>query len=113
MKLFSNSVIGGTIAWRIPFRLEPGRAAVTRSGPPPDVAEPIEFDEEGRRFVFRYRAASPPAYTVDRDRLFDYMRSKRLPTEADRSFRRDVRNQANFFEDVRDLQTHGDVETSQ
>lgn len=110
MRLFGDSIFSGTIAWRT-FRLKPRLAAVHRPALPAAVAEPVEFDEEGRRYVFRFRTAAPPAYTVDRNRLFEYMRSKRLPTSADRACRRDVRNAVNFFEDVRDLQTHGDIES--
>lgn len=110
MRLFGDSILGGTIAWRT-FRLKPRLAAVPTPNLPPANAEPVEFDEQGRRYVFRFRAAALPEYTVDRDRIFEYVRSKRLPSAADRALRRDVRNSVNFFEDVRDLQTHGDIES--
>ena len=74
------------------------------------VDEAPQFDEDGRRYVFRYPPFAPQSYVIDRDRLFRYLRTHRLPGARIRSIIRDQRNAANFFEDVRDIQTHADVE---
>jgi hypothetical protein len=71
--------------------------------------EAPEFDDEGRRYVFRYASAPRQRYHVDRDRIFDYLATHELPGIRARSIRRDTRNAANFFEDVRELQTHPDI----
>jgi len=118
MKLFGDvKMLGGSAAWTHPFKLRPKVFEKTPELVAPNgtalaaLPEPLEYDEDGRRYVFRYRTAVPQAYTIERDRIFSYMKRRRLPSEADRSYRRDVKNGANFFEDVRDLQTHGDVDT--
>ena len=109
-------MLGGSAAWTHPLRLklkifEPAPQPISASVlPQPAAVEPVEYDEDGRLYVFRYRTAAPTAYTIERDRLFAYVKRRRLPTEADRAFRRDVKNSANFFEDVRDLQTHSDID---
>ncbi len=72
--------------------------------------EEPEFDEDGRRYVFRFARQSPPHYSIDRDRLFLYCKTHQLPSMRQRSRLRDERNAADFFEDVRDIQTHADVE---
>lgn len=110
-------MLGGSAAWTHPLRLRlkifdhAPQPISPPSLPQPAAAEPVEYDEDGRLYVFRYRTAAPAAYTIERDRLFAYVKRRRLPTEADRSFRRDVKNSANFFEDVRELQTHSDIDT--
>jgi hypothetical protein len=73
-------------------------------------SETPQFDEEGRRYVFRFAPFTPHQYVVDRDRLFRYLRTHRLPGASARSIIRDQRNAANFYEDVREIQTHPDVE---
>lgn len=52
----------------------------------------------------------PQAYTIDRDRIFDYLRTHRLPGERARQLRRDLRNRVDFISDVRELQTFSEVE---
>jgi len=69
-----------------------------------------EFDEDGRRYVFRYKTAAPPRYCIDRERLFRYMRRHALPGPVERRILRDRRNAAGFYEDIREIQTHADVE---
>jgi hypothetical protein len=109
MKLFGDArVLRGSIAWTNPLRLSV--TVVEPPDAPPATAEPAEFDEDGRRYVFRYAAAAPKPCSIDRDRIFEYVKRRRLPSEAERSYRRDVRNAGDFFEDVRDIQTHYDVE---
>ena len=68
-----------------------------------------EFDEDGRRYVFRFSPAQPQQYTINRDRLFSYARAHELPGTRSRTLRRDLRNAASFYEDVREIQTHPDV----
>ena len=68
-----------------------------------------EFDEDGRRYVFRFAPAQPQQYTMNRDRLFAYARTHELPGARARAIRRDLRNSASFYEDVREIQTHPDV----
>ncbi len=76
------------------------------------VAQPEapQYDEEGRKYVFRYPAPAQRIYTIDRDRIFDYLATHDLPGTRARRIRRDLRNAANFYEDVREIQTHYDVE---
>jgi hypothetical protein len=60
---------------------------------------------------------------MDRNRLFEYLRRRRptvdghaiplLPDMRTRAFRRDLKNRADFFTDVRELQTHPEVELCQ
>ncbi|MBV8489469.1 MAG: hypothetical protein JO199_02990 [Candidatus Eremiobacteraeota bacterium] len=81
---------------------------------------PPEFDEEGRLYAFRFPKRKPEPVVIDRDRLFDYKRRRRhtadgrsvpvLPDVGVRRFLRDLRNRADFFTGVRDLQTHAEVE---
>jgi hypothetical protein len=80
---------------------------VETTGQPP--AETPEYDEDGRRFVFRYRPVAPAKYHIDRERLFSYLATHRVPGVRQRSIRRDRRNAVNFYEDVRELQTHAEV----
>ncbi len=86
--------IRGSIAWTNPLRLKIS------------IFPKRETEEE-------VAAPSTPAgtqsYVIDRDRIFEYVRKHRLPTEADRQFRRDVRNRVDFVSDVRDLQTPSEV----
>lgn len=69
-----------------------------------------QYDEDGRQYVFRYPAAIPQTYTIDRDRIFDYLATHDVPGARARRIRRDLRNTANFYEDIREIQTHADVE---
>ena len=108
MKLFNEvHVLRGSVAWTRPFRLRlqtPSEAAA----PAPTARE--EFDEEGRLFVFRFARSTPQRYSIERDRIFDYLKRRRLPDAGQRRIRRDVRNRADFFSDVRDIQSHPDIE---
>lgn len=54
-----------------------------------------EFVEDGRLYVFRYAAAIPQHY---RDRIFDYIKRRRLPDQGQRQIRRDVRNRAELWD---------------
>jgi hypothetical protein len=75
----------------------------------PAQPEAPEFDEDGRKYVFRYPKSSPRSYTIDRERIFEYLASHDVPGARARRMRRDLRNAANFYEDVREIQTHADV----
>jgi hypothetical protein len=92
-------------------RIAPAAEPVTRAVTPP-AAQPQEYDEAGRLVVFRYETAAPQARSIDFDRVFEYLRSHRLPGEGPRRIRRDQRNRADFFADVRELQTSGEPSTS-
>ncbi|HET9095624.1 MAG TPA: hypothetical protein VFN37_03095 [Candidatus Baltobacteraceae bacterium] len=97
MKLFGEvNVLRGSVAWTRPFRLH-----VARENPPQPAPVPAalpEFDEDGRLYVFRYPAAAPQHYEIKRDRIFEYMRRRRLPDEGQRQIRRDECNRADFWE---------------
>jgi hypothetical protein len=115
MRLFGDAkVLQGSIDWTNPLRLKiavlPQPAEVAEEVPAAAPPVPAEFDEDGRTWVFRFAKTTPQQYAIDRDRLFDYMKKHRLPKEGHRKIRRDVRNAANFFTDVRELQTHFDAE---
>jgi len=69
-----------------------------------------QYDEDGRKYVFRYPASTPRSYTIDRDRIFDYLATHDVPGARARRIRRDLRNTANFYEDIREIQTHAEVE---
>ena len=69
----------------------------------------LEFDEDGRQYVFRFTANPQRHYHIDRDRIFDYVKSHEMPGARARQIRRDLTNAANFYEDVREIQTHPDV----
>jgi hypothetical protein len=112
MKLFGNAkVVRGSIAWTNPLRLSitlvhrPSALAETAASGEPAA----EYDEEGRRYVFRFARTAPQKCTIERDRIFDYLKRHRLPDESDRQLRRDLRNQADLFADIRELQTHPDI----
>ncbi len=75
----------------------------------PTQPEAPEFDEDGRKYVFRYPKSSPQTYTIDRERLFEYLATHDVPGARARRIRRDVRNAANFYEDIREIQTHSEV----
>jgi len=114
MRLFGDAkVLHGSITWTKPLRLKitvlPQPARKSEEALAPTTLHK-EFDEDGRQWVFRFARTTPQRYAVDRDRIFDYMRKHRLPSEGVRQIRRDLRNAANFFTDVRDIQTHNDVE---
>lgn len=72
--------------------------------------EAPQYDEDGRKYVFRFAAPAPQTYTIDRERIFDYLATHDVPGARARRIRRDQRNAANFYEDVREIQTHSDVE---
>lgn len=97
MRIFDEvNVLRGSVAWTRPLRLR-----LARENPPEPAAAPAalpEFDEDGRLYVFRYASASPRHYQIERDRIFDYMKRRRLPDEGQRQIRRDVRNQAELWE---------------
>jgi len=118
MSLFANvQAIRGTILFRTPA------AATPALQPTPPLAltpEPIEYDEDGRRYAFRFPPRQPQPVVIDRDRLFEYARRRRhsadgqrplplLPDAGVRRFLRDLRNSADFYTSVRELQTHPDV----
>lgn len=117
MRLFGEArVTRGSIAWTNPLRLRinvlPKPAAEEASAPPPQavpIPVPAEYDEDGRLYVFRFARTVPQQCAVDRDRLFHYIKSHKLPDEADRALRRDLRNQVELYADLRDLQTHPDI----
>lgn len=119
MSLFASvQAIRGTISLRTPAAATPA----PQSTPPPLALapEPIEYDEEGRRYAFRFPRRQPQPVVIDRDRLFEYVRRRRpaadgrqplplLPDANVRRYVRDVRNRADFYTSVRELQTHPDV----
>lgn len=94
--------------------------ASTSSAMPPEAGTP-EYDEDGRLYVWRFPRTAPERRTVDRDRIFEFVKKRRrtieefphwqplLPTEDTRRYVRDLRNSAHFYEDVRDLQTHTEI----
>jgi len=73
-------------------------------------SEAPQYDEDGRKYVFVYPKSTPQTYTIDRERIFDYLATHDLPGARARRIRRDLENAANFYEDVREIQTHADVE---
>jgi hypothetical protein len=75
----------------------------------PAQPETPEFDEDGRKYVFRYPKSSGQSYTIDRERIFEYLATHEVPGARARRIRRDLANAANFYEDVREIQTHPDV----
>lgn len=108
MKLFGDvHVLRGTVAWTRPFKI----TLTQPTAPPEPIAAPAapEYDEDGRIYVFRYAWTKPQHYSIDRDRIFNYMSRRRLPDAGQRQLRRDVRNRADFFADVRELQCHPEV----
>ena len=107
MRIFSEvNVLRGSVTWTRPFRLRLAHQEPPEPAPAP--AALAEFDEDGRLYVFRYANALPQSYQIERDRIFEYMRRRRLPDEGQRQIRRDVRNRADFFADVREIQTPSD-----
>jgi hypothetical protein len=105
----------------------PLRVTIIDETPPPAK----QYDEQGREVVFRFTASQAPTYVVDRDRIFDFIKRRRkavsrrwtnaglrfietsqplLPDASVRKYLRSQRNAADFFADVRDLQTHSEVE---
>jgi hypothetical protein len=87
---------------------KPATEEVARVVPPAPV--PAEYDEDGRLYVFRFARSAPTQCAIDRDRIFQYIKKHKLPDEADRALRRDLRNQIELYADLRELQTHRDVE---
>jgi hypothetical protein len=105
MKLFGDvTVLRGSVSWTKPLLLRVMPAAARSEEPVSTPAAPAEYDEDGRLYVFRFARTAPQRYAIERDRLFEYMKQRRLPTEGQRRIRRDARNCADFFSDVRDLQ---------
>lgn len=97
MKLFGEvNVLRGSVAWPRPLRRLVAHETAPAQPPPAPAALP-EFDEDGRLYVFRYARSAPEHYCIERDRIFDYMKRRRLPDEGQRQIRRDVRNQADFW----------------
>jgi hypothetical protein len=112
MRLFGDAkVLRGSVTWTNPLRL---RVTVLPQPVPaqeaPSAVQPVEYDEDGREWVFRYSRTAPQRYAVDRDRIFQYLKRHRLPSEGARQIRRDLRNTVDFYTGVRDIQTHSDVE---
>ncbi len=91
------------------FSLKPRNAPCTDEESPAQPESP-QYDEDGRKYVFRYPPSVPRKYTMDRERLFDYLATHDVPGARARRIRRDQRNAANFYEDIREIQTHVDVE---
>jgi hypothetical protein len=117
MRLFGEArVTRGSIAWTNPLRLritvfpKPVTGEVPSAIQVPAPPAPAEYDEDGRLFVFRYARTTPKQCAIDRDRIFHYLKKHRLPDEADRALRRDLRNRVELYGDLRDLETHPDVE---
>lgn len=112
MRLFVDSkTLRGSIAWTSPLRLK--IAVFPQPEPPaaeaPAAVSPAEYDEDGRLWVFRFPRTAPQRYAIDRERIFEYRKKHKLPGEGVRQIRRDLRNTADFFTGVRDIQTHADV----
>lgn len=114
MRLFHTGLIVGSITRMTIATAKPVQPSVLPSPVP-------EYDEAGRLYVSRYKPVMPERPIVNRDRIFEFAKKRRrtvddpprwqpvLPTEDTRRFVRDVRNRANFYEDVRDLQTHSEI----
>ena len=108
MRLFGSAkTVRGSIAWTNPFRI---RVVLPENSPPLAPPPANEYDEDGRQFVFRFARTAPRRHTIERDRIFEYLKQHKLPDEIDRQIRRDIRNSADLYSDLRDLQTHPDVE---
>jgi hypothetical protein len=82
---------------------------------------PKRYDEQGRELVFSFPPPQPRAYIVNRDRIFDFVKRRRnvvvgrpQPLLPDANVRRYLRARKNaaadFYGDVRDIQTHPDIE---
>jgi len=112
MKIFGGaSALRGSAAWTRPFRLRVSVPAVATPEPEQPAPPAIqEFDEAGRLYVFRYAPVAAQQYRIERDRIFEYVKRRALPDEGQRQFRRDARNRADFFADVREIQTPSDVQ---
>ncbi|MGZ3503555.1 MAG: hypothetical protein ACXWNZ_07345 [Vulcanimicrobiaceae bacterium] len=136
MKLFGEraSLLSSWLRTRpLPLRVtiigEPAETAST--APACGSIEPIHYDEAGREYVFRFAPRKPETYVVDRDRIFAFVKKRRkvlvgrstdagfrmiettaplLPDARLRAYLRDRKNTVDFFQDVRDLQTHPEVE---
>jgi len=91
------------------FRLKQPSVPCTDEEPVAQSEAP-QYDEDGRKYVFRFSTQRPQSYTIDRERIFDYLATHDIPGARARRIRRDLRNAANFYEDVREIQTHADVE---
>jgi len=89
-----------------------GTARVTRGSIPWALPRlNVKFFPKGEPAAASSQAAAPPGtYAIDRDRIFDYVKTHKLPGERARQVRRDLRNSVDFFSDVRDLQTHAEVD---
>lgn len=105
------------------MRLFENRKLVASTSPPSPAAGAgsPEYDEDGRLYVWRFPRSAPERRTIDRDRIYEFVKKRRrtieefprwqplLPTEDTRRYVRDLRNSAHFYEDVRDLQTHTEI----
>ena len=110
MRLFGEvNVVRGSVAWARPFRLRLTPPSAPPQMPPASAAVP-EYDEEGRLYVSRFARSLPQQYTIERDRIFEYMKRRRLPDAGQRQIRRDLRNSGDLYADVRDLEFHPDIE---
>lgn len=119
MRLFGEAkVTRGSIAWTNPLRLKinvfpaPAEREAAQEQQTAPAAAPVEYDEDGRIYVFKFARTMPQRCAIDRDRLFHYIKTHKLPNEADRALRRDLRNQVELYGDLRDLQTHSDIVSS-
>ena len=114
MLLFNPRVIVGSIRRTTNITALPAPPSVAANSEP-------EYDEAGRLYVSRFKKSVPKRPVIDRDRIFEFAKKRRrtvddpprwqplLPTEDTRRYLRDLRNAANFYEDVRDLQTHAEI----
>lgn len=114
MRLFIPRVIVGSVARTAIVKAVPSAPSVAANSEP-------EYDEAGRLYVSRFRQSVPNRPVINRDRIFEFAKKRRrtvgdsrgwqpfLPTEETRRYVRDLRNAANFYEDVRDLQTHSEI----
>lgn len=111
MRFFADAkVLRGSISWTNPLRFK--ISVLPRPAPRNQEVRaevPAEYDEDGRIWVFRFAPARAQAYAMDRNRIFTYMRTHRLPTEGVRQLRRDLRNTIDLYSGVRELQTHPEI----
>jgi hypothetical protein len=99
-----------TLTWLRPLRPLEGPLREALPASESELVPEPEFDEEGRRYAFRFPRRQRQPVSIDRERLFEYVATHKLPATSDRVRLRDQRNAANFFEDVRDIQTHAEVQ---
>lgn len=110
--LADAKVLRGSIIWTSPLKFRitvlprPQNIRTVEAAPP---AQPAEYDEDGRVWVFRYAPARKATYVIDRDRIFTYQKKHKLPSEGVRQLRRDLRNSVDFYTAVREIQTHPEI----